>query len=140
MALPTASRCHLRHPPRKYRGSYPPLTGPSERTIPPARPRREPQDIGASHTLLRVFGRLFTTFGILSARAFRVPARSRLSQSWLRRAVGAGALVLASFVWISAADQAVLWTNGVNVSIVNGSLKKTAGCDGCDDAGATSQQ
>ena len=39
-----------------------------------------------------------------------------------------------------AEDQAVLWTNAVNVSIVNGSLQKTAGCDGCDDAGAVSQQ
>ena len=33
-----------------------------------------------------------------------------------------------------------MWTDGVNVAVVNGSLQKTAGCDGCDDAGATSQQ
>src|SRR5262249_30647918 len=32
------------------------------------------------------------------------------------------------------------WTNTVNVSVVNGSLQKTAGCDGCDDAGATSSE
>ena len=64
----------------------------------------------------------------------------RFSQSWLRTIVVALSLVTVSFVLLVAQDQAVLWTNTVNASIVNGSLRKTAGCDGCDDAGATSQQ
>lgn len=34
----------------------------------------------------------------------------------------------------------VTWTNLVNVTATGGSLQKTSGCDGCDDAGATSQQ
>jgi hypothetical protein len=44
------------------------------------------------------------------------------------------------FAALSAEDQAISWTNTVNVSVLNGSLQKTAGCDGCDDAGATSQE
>jgi hypothetical protein len=41
-----------------------------------------------------------------------------------------------------ADDQQVIWTNLVNVSVENTGtvLRKTSGCDGCDDAGATSQQ
>ena len=34
----------------------------------------------------------------------------------------------------------VTWTNRVNATASGGSLQKTAGCDGCADAGATSQQ
>ena len=63
-----------------------------------------------------------------------------LSLSWLRILGAAGSLAVASPAFLSAASQAVLWTNAVNVAIANGSLQKTAGCDGCDDAGATSQQ
>jgi hypothetical protein len=42
----------------------------------------------------------------------------------------------------SAADDggAVVWTNRVNVTVDGETLRKTNGCDGCDDAGATSQQ
>jgi hypothetical protein len=58
----------------------------------------------------------------------------------LRAVVVAAALVIAPIAFLSGEDQAVVWTNAVNVSIVNGSLQKTAGCDGCDDAGAASQQ
>jgi hypothetical protein len=35
---------------------------------------------------------------------------------------------------------AVVWTNLVNVTASGGSLRKTAGCGGCPDAGAYSQQ
>ena len=63
-----------------------------------------------------------------------------VSPSWLRTFVVAASLAAASFALLYAEDQAVLWTNAVNVSVVNGSLQKTAGCDGCDDAGAVSQQ
>jgi hypothetical protein len=58
----------------------------------------------------------------------------------LRTVVVVGALVVAPLALLSAEDQAIIWTNAVNVSVVNGSLQKTAGCDGCDDAGAVSQQ
>ena len=34
----------------------------------------------------------------------------------------------------------VVWTNLVNVTVSGDILQKTSGCDGCDDAGATSQQ
>ena len=63
-----------------------------------------------------------------------------VSPSWLKTFVVAASLAAASFALLYAEDQAVLWTNAVNVSVVNGSLQKTAGCDGCDDAGAVSQQ
>ena len=67
-------------------------------------------------------------------------ARRSLSQSWPRTLALAGSLVMALFTLLSAESQAVLWTSAVNVSVVNGSLQKTSGCDGCDDAGAISQQ
>src|SRR5439155_13779019 len=36
--------------------------------------------------------------------------------------------------------EAVLWTQLVNVTAVGNSLRKTAGCEGCEDAGAVSSQ
>jgi hypothetical protein len=41
-----------------------------------------------------------------------------------------------------AEDQQVVWSNLVNVTVESTGtvLRKTGGCDGCDDAGATSQQ
>src|SRR5439155_2515893 len=36
--------------------------------------------------------------------------------------------------------EAVLWTQLVNVTAEGSSLRKTAGCDGCQDAGAVSSQ
>lgn len=36
--------------------------------------------------------------------------------------------------------QNVVWTNTVNVTATGNSIQKTSGCDGCPDAGATSQQ
>jgi hypothetical protein len=63
-----------------------------------------------------------------------------LSLGRLRTLRVAAALAVASYVLLSAEDQAVSWIDAVNVSIVNGSLQKTSGCDGCDDAGAASQQ
>ncbi len=38
------------------------------------------------------------------------------------------------------AQQPVRWTNGVNVSASANTLVKTAGCNGCPDAGASSEQ
>jgi hypothetical protein len=66
--------------------------------------------------------------------------RRKLSPSWLRALVVAASLAVVPFALLSAESQAVVWMNAVNVSLVNGSLQKTSGCDGCDDAGATSQQ
>src|SRR4029079_6574057 len=77
-------------------------------------------------------------FFLLALR--RMGATWSLSQSWLRTLAIAGSLVIALFTLLSAESQAVLWTSAVNVSVVNGSLQKTSGCDGCDDAGAISQQ
>src|SRR5918994_295132 len=34
----------------------------------------------------------------------------------------------------------VVWANIVNATATGTTLQKTAGCDGCDDAGASSQQ
>ena len=48
--------------------------------------------------------------------------RQGLSLSWLRTTVVAGSLAIASFVLLSANSQTVLWTNAVNVAIVNSSL------------------
>jgi hypothetical protein len=36
--------------------------------------------------------------------------------------------------------EAVVWTDPVNVTVTGGSLQKTSGCDGCSDAGASSDQ
>src|SRR5439155_6218878 len=37
-------------------------------------------------------------------------------------------------------DQGVAWTDLVNVAVNGDVLKKISGCDGCEDAGAASQQ
>ena len=39
-----------------------------------------------------------------------------------------------------AAVEAVIWTDLVNAAAAENALRKTSGCDGCDDAGAVSQQ
>ena len=44
-----------------------------------------------------------------------------------------------SVVATRASDQAVTWTDLVNVTAGNDVLQKIAGCDGCEDAGAASQ-
>ena len=44
-----------------------------------------------------------------------------------------------SVVATRASDQAVTWTDMVNVTAGGDVLQKTAGCDGCQDAGAASQ-
>jgi hypothetical protein len=41
---------------------------------------------------------------------------------------------------VHAQSVSVTWTNRVNVTVTADILQKTAGCDGCDDAGATSEQ
>ena len=40
----------------------------------------------------------------------------------------------------NAGAQSVVWTNQVHVEATGNLLQKTSGCDGCDDAGAASQQ
>jgi hypothetical protein len=40
----------------------------------------------------------------------------------------------------AASGSNVTWTNRVNVAATGNSLQKTGGCDGCEDAGAASQQ
>src|SRR6266513_1108542 len=40
----------------------------------------------------------------------------------------------------SGGAEAILWTELVNVTAEGGSLRKTAGCEGCEDAGAVSSQ
>ena len=42
--------------------------------------------------------------------------------------------------WRHAQGNVVVWTNLVNVAVTGDVLQKTNGCDGCDDAGASSQQ
>ena len=49
--------------------------------------------------------------------------------------VGVAVLVAA----VGASDQAVIWTDMVNVAVNGDILQKTSGCDGCEDAGAASQ-
>jgi hypothetical protein len=39
-----------------------------------------------------------------------------------------------------AAQQSVSWMNNANATVRGQTLQKTGGCDGCDDAGATSRQ
>ena len=41
---------------------------------------------------------------------------------------------------IAQSPQNVVWTNVVNATATGNTLQKTSGCDGCPDAGATSQQ
>lgn len=59
----------------------------------------------------------------------------------LSLSVASLAVVLALTVKADADDGIrVTWANLVNVTVSDGILQKTSGCDGCDDAGATSQQ
>ena len=49
-------------------------------------------------------------------------------------------LVVSSAAVVNAADRPVEWTNQINVTARGNTLQKTAGCQGCDDAGAVSRQ
>src|SRR5437899_3052560 len=67
---------------------------------------------------------------------------SNVSSSIRRRAIG---VVAASGIGLlatapRASDQGVAWTDLVNVAVSGDVLQKTSGCDGCEDAGAASQQ
>lgn len=64
-------------------------------------------------------------------------ARRNVVGSMVGRVV---ASVIVCGVATSAHAQAVTWTNLVNTSVAGTVLQKTGGCDGCGDAGATSQQ
>src|SRR5437867_10980815 len=54
--------------------------------------------------------------------------------------IAVGAMILSSLGVARAADQYVNWTNQVNVAARGNTLEKVGGCQGCDDAGAVSQQ
>jgi len=64
--------------------------------------------------------------------------KPRLPGGALRAAAVAAAVAVPMLTALLAEEKTVTWTGAVNVSIVNGSLQQTAGCDGCGDAGATS--
>lgn len=49
-------------------------------------------------------------------------------------------VALMALALIHAQEQSVTWTSLVNVTVTGDVLQKTSGCDGCDDAGASSQQ
>jgi hypothetical protein len=49
-------------------------------------------------------------------------------------------VTLSAALGSSPDGQRVEWTNRVNVAATEGTLKKTAGCEGCEDAGAVSWQ
>ena len=49
-------------------------------------------------------------------------------------------LPLLRYLGANAEEQAVVWTNIVNATVIGNVLQKTGGFDGVDDAGATSQQ
>jgi hypothetical protein len=65
-------------------------------------------------------------------------------RAYQTRRVGTLGIVAATFlIWIPAvwgAEAHVDWINRANVSVSGDRLQKTAGCDGCDDAGAVSRQ
>ncbi|HEX9833773.1 MAG TPA: hypothetical protein VGA66_11965, partial [Mycobacterium sp.] len=48
--------------------------------------------------------------------------------------------VISGVATTTSGPQNVTWISAVNVTATGNSLKKTSGCDGCEDAGATSQQ
>src|SRR5436190_9076397 len=61
--------------------------------------------------------------------------------SWTCRAFFTIAIAIGlALVAVRAADQSVVWTNMTNVAVAGDVLQKVSGCDGCEDAGATSQQ
>ncbi len=64
------------------------------------------------------------------------PASSWNWRNWATLAAIVAMLTAAA----DAADQGVVWTDTVNVSVVGDVLQKVAGCDGCDDGGAASEQ
>ena len=67
------------------------------------------------------------------------PSHSFRPALWLLPVVCFWAVV---YPTVHAADEVVVWTNLVNATVDTGGtiLRKSAGCDGCADAGATSQQ
>ena len=50
-----------------------------------------------------------------------------------------GLVSVTATTW-GATTEPVAWTNDVNLTVTDSSIEKTAGCDGCDDAGAVSAQ
>ena len=64
----------------------------------------------------------------------------RFSRVRMAAALATLACALCRFDSVKAESQSVVWTNLVNAAVSGATLQKTGGCDGCDDAGATSQQ
>ena len=68
--------------------------------------------------------------------------------SWIQNTVYRGAIPIAALCVIatigpsrtSAQSPGVTWTNIVNAAATGSTLQKNAGCDGCDDAGGSSEQ
>src|SRR5688500_15639171 len=68
--------------------------------------------------------------------------------SWIQNTVYRGAIPLAALCLLattgpthtSAQSPGVTWTNLVNAATNGSDLQKNAGCDGCEDAGARSEQ
>jgi hypothetical protein len=54
--------------------------------------------------------------------------------------IACAAWLLLGGIGTRAEDASVTWTNLVNATVTGDVLQKTGGCDGCDDAGGTSQQ
>ena len=52
----------------------------------------------------------------------------------------AAAYLITGFVGTQAQTTGVVWTNVVNATAAGSTLQKSAGCDGCEDAGGHSQQ
>jgi PA-IL-like protein/EF hand domain-containing protein len=69
-----------------------------------------------------------------------VPMNTTNLKRLFRRSVFGAALLVACVTGALEAQQAVTWTNQQNVAVRGSSLEKTGGCQGCDDAGAVSQQ
>jgi hypothetical protein len=79
---------------------------------------------------------------LLDRKGAGAPMANSVSRSSCdRRLFGTAAACIVLFVaFTKAADQGVVWTKTTNVSVVGDVLQKTSGCDGCEDAGASSQQ
>ncbi|HET9468157.1 MAG TPA: hypothetical protein VFO48_07095 [Vicinamibacterales bacterium] len=67
---------------------------------------------------------------------------SRTIQNTVHRGafLAAAAYLITGFVGTQAQTTGVVWTNVVNATAAGSTLQKSAGCDGCEDAGGHSQQ
>jgi hypothetical protein len=73
--------------------------------------------------------------------------RAHAMSSCIQNSVYRGAFLVVFAVWAAAAPNhasaqatGVTWTNVVKAAALSSTLQKNAGCDGCDDAGGSSEQ